>query len=301
MSLTIEIPSKTFLVGEYNILNGGDSILITSKPYFKFHLEKLSKAQQLIQPFHKNSPSARFILDNLNTFKDYSISFNNQHNSYGGFGASGAQFLGCYLAKQFLINGKLSIHDICPNTLLKTFWKYCSEQVQPSGGDIISQLYGPITLFNSHNVNIQTMEWKFAELGFYLIPTHHKLPTHQHLENLNICFDKDFDQTVKNVRIAINDQNCRNFIEQVNIFNNMLLSKKLVTENTIKLLKLTKKCSAILTAKGCGALGADVILIIFNKLDQKTVSEFLIKNNLHILASDHDTVSSVKIRYNDQN
>ncbi|NQY43352.1 MAG: hypothetical protein HRT87_08420 [Legionellales bacterium] len=304
MLLKILIPSKTFLVGEHHILNGGTAILIATKPFFKFTISKQSKGTNTLSiPFHKDSPPAKFINENLEIFKGYTIEFKDQHNNCGGFGASGAEFLGCYLAKEFLTSGNLSINKICSNSILNKYWEYCQDKIRPSGADIITQLHGSITIFNSLNFSIHNTTWQFDDLGFYLIPTYNKLATHLHLKNISSSFDSELEKTIINTKIAINSKDSSNFINQINIFNNYLINKDLVAKKTINLLHILKQCPTILAAKGCGALGADVILVLFNTKNKKRVLEFITEQNLTTIGSESDIVNGIKIISNnlDQN
>ena len=71
--MKLSIPSKTFLVGEYNVLFGGSAVLIATEPSFA------------IENNHINDP----------------------YNGNGGFGLSGAKFIASY----YDIYRNLNVHD----------------------------------------------------------------------------------------------------------------------------------------------------------------------------------------------
>ena len=81
----ISFPSKTFLIGEYAVMEGAPAILVNTQPRFKFHIQHPVKKKS--HPFHKNSPAGLFIEENKKVFSSVSIQYS---QAYGyGFGLSG--------------------------------------------------------------------------------------------------------------------------------------------------------------------------------------------------------------------
>src|SRR5262249_39804692 len=133
----------------------------------------------------------------------------------------------------------------------------------PSGADIIAQLTGGLCYFHPEKKLVETYIWPFPELELFLIRTGHKIPTHEHLETLtNIPKNELAAITLQGLQ-AIESQNSDDFIKAINNYAMCLQQLNFVAATTQTLLK--KLPSVVLAAKGCGALGADVVLAITMK------------------------------------
>ena len=124
-----EVPSKTFLVGEYIALSGHPAVLLTTTPCFK--------VQQIAEPklinIHPLSPAGRLWND---AHCDFGLSFEDPYQGMGGMGASTAQFIGVFQALNHQLSGERE-----EQALLEQYEQYAwsGKGRKPSGYDLRSR------------------------------------------------------------------------------------------------------------------------------------------------------------------
>ena len=131
----IEIPAKTFLLGEYTATQGGPSLVCTTRPYFSLTAELTS--HKPAPPFHPESPAGKWFSRHDALLAPYQFNFNNPYD-IGGLGASTAEFLGLYL---FILKcqNKAPPSD---NQLLADYRAVCHQTgLPPSGADLLAQYH----------------------------------------------------------------------------------------------------------------------------------------------------------------
>jgi len=253
LTFKLALPSKTFLVGEYAVLKGAPALILTTKPHFEFHA---CEGRHSIKGIHPDSPAGKFISDHFDIFKKYEIKFVDPHDGAGGFGASSAQFAGAYQC----LHSEVSI-----DALLDTYqhYAYRGTGFPPSGADVISQLYWKdITYFSKKDGMVKTYDWPFSDLTYELIQTGNKVATHEHLAVLgNFSCDK-LSLIVEDTVHAIERVDSSKFCDAIRAYREELLQIGLTCSNTHNLLLALDQDSNILASKGCGALGADIILSV---------------------------------------
>lgn len=293
MDLSLKIPSKTYLAGEYNILAGGNAILLSTTPYFEFSLTQ----GKYSHPFHAESPAGKFIARHHKLFENFQLDFHDPYNSNGGFGASGAQFIGAYCSKLFIQQGAISQQNLNIDEMLETYWSLIDSNPKPSGGDIVSQIHGGITCYNSEKKVVTTSTWTFDDIGFALIPTNLNVTTHTHLKKYAITLNESLDENVKNIQYSMQIGASSDFILWLEKFYAKLLAKNLCIDETLDIIKKFNSCEDILMAKGCGALGADVILVIYNINAKQKVVEFISDLGLNVVATESSLANQIEIQY----
>ncbi|MGZ3651866.1 MAG: hypothetical protein ACXWSC_11795, partial [Bdellovibrionota bacterium] len=82
----LRFPSKTFLLGEYAILQGSNALLLGHGPYFSCSHE----AGAAEAPFHPESPAGVWLKANP---VEARLRLQDPHEGRGGYGGSGAEFL----------------------------------------------------------------------------------------------------------------------------------------------------------------------------------------------------------------
>lgn len=256
--MQISTPSKTFLLGEYSVLKGGAGLLINTEP--RFVLKAIERnVNENFQ--HLNialqSPAAKYIQDNIDFFSLWNIEMHDPHNNLGGFGASSAQFLTV-----------LSLHKnkLSNKELVLEFHKYSNFEtsLKPSGYDLISQKLGGLA-FISNTLQSETLQWPFNDYSLYLYRTGNKLQTHEHLKKLeNKNFDK-LDGFAEKAKTALLNKDSSIFSEAINSFYSTLLKHDLVDTKTQALINEIKNQAGVVAVKGCGAMGADVIVVMSTK------------------------------------
>lgn len=273
------IPAKTFLIGEYLALAGGPAIVLTTEPCFSATLvggESDVTGGNLLSMVSPESPAGKFWQSK--NISGWHLKWDDPYLGTGGFGASTAQFLAAFNAynyllgdaeKRLLINRNKSQVD-WPVELLNAYYNIAWNGVGlcPSGYDLLAQTYSPSCVYiHKQTQQIKSYSWPFQDIEFKLIKTNYKLPTHKHLEQQLVLPDLClFEETVLSAQQAFERVDSRQLIHAINLYHKLLMQHNWVTQETQELLIKYLKNPNVLAAKGCGALGADVILLII-KLD----------------------------------
>jgi mevalonate kinase len=271
------IPGKTFLVGEYVALTQGPAILLNTSPYFELYLTN----RPLLEGLHPDCPAARWWKDNGK--KDYGLLWVDPYRGIGGLGASSAQFIAAFQASSSLSPNSFTLKD-----LLEAYYLYSwdGKGLKPSGYDIIAQTHLQSCVYIDQNSSIQTaFSWPFEELDFILAHTGKKLATHSYLSTTPQTDSKKLSAIVYQALDAFHTHNPATFINSINSYHRELQQLGLVANHTITLIKQLQKNSAVLAAKGCGALGADVILLITKKDQLQTLTQTVKGQGLQVIAS----------------
>lgn len=258
------IPGKTFLAGEYLALNQGPALLMTTTSCFEYSYSDIESNEGFF--LHPESPAARY-LKRHNFHKK--INWYDPYQNSGGLGASSAQFIGSYLACHREVKPQLS----------QMFRAYMDTEkgrskVPASGYDVLAQGLNQVVYINKADNVVEVLPWLFESLDFLLIHTGNKVNTHEHLLNFNLPkLEKLFKlyDVVECMRDAFKKGSVRLFLTMVNEFSDNLIALSLVAEKTVKILQELKTIPQVLAAKGCGALGADIVLVLFKRQDRDIV------------------------------
>ena len=134
----------------------------------------------------------------------------------------------------------------------------------PSGADVVSQWLGKVCIFSRPSI-AESIDWPFKDLSFALIRTGESLQTWKHLENLK---QKDFSQ-LQEIAIttleAVRSSSESLFIQSIHDYKTALEEEGLTHLLTKNILRELNSHSEVLAAKGCGAMGAEVISVFFKK------------------------------------
>lgn len=270
-----QIPGKTFLTGEYSVLVGGAALGLATKPYFEVSVLESTENNQ---PFHSESSAGKF----LNITKNkYQIIFEDSYqklNIKGGFGRSGAEFLSVMLAEG------------------KTFQEImdCYRQInqniknKPSGADLAFQYYGGICLAQIYKNEYKSFEWPFADLNFFVVATGIKVNTHTHLNDLDLENAKHLPKFSNQVIESFLNKNEKEFINNLSNWSRELNQCGLQLEESWVLKKNLEVYNEILLVKPCGALGADVILVFYQKSQKFKVENIIQNYDLKIVSESQD-------------
>ncbi len=301
-SLQLSIPGKCFLVGEYVALNQGPTLVFNSKPLFQFSAELSPSGKK---PFHPFSPAGRFYFAHQAEFSKYKISWLDPHQGKGGWGASSAQFLGLHyllqLEQRFGVEAEY-FFDL--HLLLNDYQVFAAGEGQtPSGADLVSQASGGITYFHRRNGKLQKFSWPFQDIGIAFIPTGHKVPTHEYLQTLApFAGDQAGDKLEAAVEMAFDGLRAVDsqlFVSGIVQFSQMLAAKDWIAPATLELVQLLQGLPGVLAIKGCGALGADLLMIVYQKDSQALarVSKELECRKLVITCTDAELASGPEIKF----
>lgn len=288
MSLVFSVPGKTFLAGEYLALHGGPTLVFLSQPYFKFTVTKGSGS---FPELHPQSPAGRFITKYKSYFDQFDAQFEDPYQGKGGFGASTAQFLSCYalwLYKDAAQQDMEKLLDI--KHLLEEYYfaAWTGEGIRPSGADLVGQLKGSLTFFEKRKGLISVKSWPFRDLDFFVIHTGNKIATHEHLKNLPEFNSDGLEKSFAVIKESFDTEDGKLFVQGINAYAQELANLNFTCDETLILLQEIRKLNGVKAAKGCGALGADVILAVTLKNETDEFKKYCERRGLPILASSND-------------
>lgn len=252
-----KVPAKTFLLGEYAALNGGSALILTSKPCFELTLID----EPGLNGIDSSSPAGRYWLGLPPV--EQGLSWHDPYEGIGGLGASSAQFLAVYLADCHLRNQQ-------PNrkTLLERYFQFAwnGKGIKPSGYDVMAQEQQQCVFINGQRHETCNYPWPFSELAFILVHSRHKLATHEHLQSFQLNFSTDrLSRLAEQGCMAFEQANDTLLVNAVNACQQQLEALQLITPDSVKAIADLKSNEGVVAAKGCGALGADVILLLVEK------------------------------------
>jgi mevalonate kinase len=160
--------------------------------------------------------------------------------------------------------------------ILSTYHHYATlpNQIPPSGADLIGQLTGGICYFNPNAQQLTSLSWSIPNLTFLLFRTQQKLATHEHLGQIQLPTDRAqaaMADTVEQLKQGLVNQDTNAIIHGVTRYRQLLSAQALTHPHTEALLTALDGLPGVNAAKGCGALGADVILVVADKEQRATI------------------------------
>ncbi|MCX7118207.1 MAG: hypothetical protein NTW94_09975 [Legionellales bacterium] len=274
------IPGKTFLVGEYAALAGLDAILLTTLPCFE-----VSKTTDVgLHGIHPESPAGRWWHAHGDT--GFGLLWVDPYQGLGGLGASSAQFIGAYHASMTTKphqQGLLEAYFELTETL---------EGLRPSGYDVLAQSLRGCVYINKTRMQHVYPVWPFQDIAFILLHTGQKLATHQHLSTMSI--PKGVDQLsvlVGDAQKALDAGDGHLLVTAVNAYHQKLSEMNLVADHSLHQVDVLKAMPEVLAAKGCGAMGADILLLLV-PMNQLAVVSSRLKSQAWTVIATSDDLSS---------
>lgn len=266
----ITVPSKTFIAGEYIATYGLPALVFVSEPRFefKFTIHSSETERKLLNSvFHVDSPAGKLWQENIHLLSHVEVNYYDPYNGSGGWGASTAQFLAVYCLTELLKTKNTiqrSLQSLDVRSLLDSYWKFSwnGKGLRPSGADLVAQLKGDICLVERNLGKITTLKWPFDNYEVIFFSTGNKVATHTHLEKSESLDLVNLEDTMEMILESLKDNNAMMFVEGINLYNDHLDDLNLVHPLTKQLIQNLMMNEKILAAKGCGALGADVVMLV---------------------------------------
>ena len=251
---------------------GGSALVLSTGPFFTLQCDVGSPN---LVGINELSPAGKLYKKHQRLFENLSLTFTDPHNSSGGFGASSAQF--ALLYKLIL---QLSNREFCIKDFLQEYHSFAPNNgVLPSGADCVCQFLNHNIYFDSANCIAEKFEFNLPNIAFAIFKTNFKVITHEHLQTLQADFDiSELQRYTQNVINGLKTMDETSVINGVNGFFQCLCEMNLVLQQTQETVSRLKRDNAILAAKGCGALGADTIIVLYEKRAKNHVIS--IANNL---------------------
>lgn len=278
-SVRLVLPSKTFILGEYAVLHQGAGLVLTTAPYFE--VSKLSgdagAPDQLVFP--EGCP-AQLYLAGVSPRMKSGWQFVDPHDGAGGWGRSSAEFLGVYLAvqQQLAWQGQGDGPTMPPampscavlKTLLSIYQTVAAAPgaCSPSGVDVLAQWLGGLAYVDIAQEQVERMIWPFQTVRLACLHTGDKLSTHIHLAKLALPDLQALQVITQSGYQALRQVDLSGFAHAISAYAAGLQALALVAKATQVLLKQLVKLPFVLAAKGCGAMGADVVCVLYQAAEE---------------------------------
>lgn len=269
----MKIPSKTYLLGEYIVLDSGPCLILNTPPCFTVNIHFTQKGQVPKPSFHPQSSAGLWLQKNAHFFVHAQIDFFDPHQGKGGFGASGAEFLAVYTA-QYGIEKNIDWLE----KMLESYWGVveATNGILPSGADLVAQGCGsedldpqsdvslPSSIIYWHRAKKQLdhLNWSFPDLSYCLIRSGYKCPTHQNIKKIPNHIVNEMSQVVEEGYKAFQSKNAAHFVDAIKNYADWMKKEGCLFTKTEEMIQFLYRSGFIEVAKGCGALGADVILVL---------------------------------------
>jgi mevalonate kinase len=292
-ALEFSVAGKTFMAGEYLALTGGPALILATEPRFKLFVQPGLESQN---PFHPQSPAGQFCKTHSTFFSQFQLRFEDPYR-VGGFGASSAQFAllhAFWQAKEEAFGESERFFDW--HQMLLDYRSLAYEGSPPSGADVIGAVSGGLTWFDRLHGKLQTFAWPFSEHCFFVAHTGQKLATHEHLKNLGSFETAEFENAMQVIHRGLTLINFEEFLEGLRSYRTQLEKQNRVVEFTLQKVKTLSQNQNVLFAKGCGAMGSDVILVFCRKEHSHEVSSLIAKEQLLIVADSSKVSPGLKIQ-----
>ena len=289
------VPYKTFLLGEYAVLHTGQALLLATRPGFYYEVAEVSQGDDWMQVWRslqkQLSLSEACPVTNLwrQICQVMGVRVDVSTETHKGFGSSGALAWLAFICAYRARHG--SYPDKTESFLLESMREYddlmCAQPgYSPSGGDMICQFMGQVTGIDKRKKVYTTSPWPFSGLGFALIHTGNKVWTHNHLRQLSFSESKLimlYEQAVQAFLVA--EQAA--FVQAFCQYQNNLVTQGLQISHTTKLLASLESLPGFVAGKGCGALGAEVMCVLY---EQSCRQSFLreVQRQCTVVATEQD-------------
>lgn len=265
--IEISCPAKTFIMGEYAALEGGSAIVLNTAPRFACRIQKSNKPQKIDMP--ENSPAGQWIRKNPQDFGSLDIHWINPYKNKGGLGLSSAQFNILYAYSFILRQG--NIDHIKPQEIWRSYRSLKYEGFLPSGADVICQWVGGVGVFEQDPLSVETLTSSLPDLQCFVLRTGEYFETYKYLKNLKLKDVSDLKKISKEGVQAMKQRDEEAFIQAINDYRKALTAQNYVTKKTQEILDRFTKIKSIKACKGCGAMGAETLLVFYKKEDEEEV------------------------------
>lgn len=280
--IAFEIPSKTFIIGEYLAINGTASMILATEPSFYVNVTDDKR-----YGYHPESPAGQ--LRQELGLENVGFTFVDPHDGRGGFGRSTAEYLSVFLYDLVENQEINNITDNILNHLEEFIYKYqniCGEkEYKPSGADLVAQVCGGLTWYDGMNFLTEKLAWPFPGYDIFIFHTGKKLATHEHLKDLKDLDLRRLIPILVAARTSLDSMNLKVFCESINYYYDLLdelgLSDKRVRESVEKL----RENDEVLAAKGCGAMGVDTVIVIGESSNAEKIKELCYGEDFQYISS----------------
>ena len=267
--IEISCPAKTFIVGEYAVLDGGPAIILNTSPRFVCRIQKNSTECRI--DLAENSPADQWVKKHPQDFSSVQLEWIDNYKAKGGLGFSSAQFNILYAYSFILREGH--IDQITPQEVWRSYRKLNFKGFIPSGADIITQWVGGVTIFEQSPLSVESLTSSFPDLDCMIFRTGDYFETHEYLKNFELSDMSDLKKIAETAVKAMKQKEESAFISAIEDYRKALKRKSYITAKSEEILNRLEKIKAIKALKACGAMGAETIIVFYNKQDKEEVKK----------------------------
>jgi mevalonate kinase len=294
MTIEFSAPSKTFLAGEYAVLRGGPALVLNTEP--RFALRAWRGPGDILKGIPEGSPAWHWLHERSPLLDGWNLEFSDPHGGRGGFGASSAQFLFVHCLTTFLQSSVGRVAQGLDRAALLNDFRVLSGGVA-SGADLLAQSVGQVAAVQPETGEVKGSAWPFSDLEFAIVRTGHKLPTHEHLKRLDTSLLSALVNPAWDTLEAFNRGQAGEFVDRVRAYAAELRRLGLQSEKTAALTDEIGTESWCLAAKGCGALGADTLLFLFEPARAADALAGLKRRGLDVVAGERDLGPGLQMKW----
>lgn len=276
----IKIPSKSFLMGEYSVLSEGWCLVHLHDPSFKVYSEQKKRKSY----FHPQSP-AGVLFNSLEDENKHDFTFEDPYRGSGGFGGSTAEVIS-------VMKMSKKLKSLNPKDAFNLYMSlFKSKKVKPSGADFYGQYSclnntGSTLMFKGGSLeSSEIMDWPFSGVKVLILKRNKKINTQNHLESFSFS-DKALKELKQISKKAVDHFKSSNleFFSMVDEFTETQHRFNLLLKETLKELNIIKSIDGVVSARGCGALGADVVAVFYKAdFSKEKILEKIFEKEVNLL------------------
>ena len=266
--IEISCPAKTFIIGEYAVLDGGPAVVLNTSPRFVCRIQKNPTVDKIDLP--ENSPAGQWIKKHPQDFHSTQLEWDNIYKG-GGLGFSSAQFNILYAYSFILREGH--IDHINPKEIWRSYRSLKFEGFIPSGADIITQWVGGVTVFEQSPLSIETLTSSLPDLDCLVLRTGDYFETYKYLKSFKLGNVSELKEIAQSAVTAMKQKEETAFISAINDYRKELKRKNYITARSEEILNRLEKVKAIKALKACGAMGAETLIAFYNTQDAEEVKK----------------------------
>ena len=256
----IHIPAKTFVLGEYSVTEDGLAIVLLSEPCFEARFSAGAPAEL-------SAPIAKFINLHPQELANTRCDFIDPYHGVGGLGASSAEFLAWIKYYHQVKGGRFDITNAEHYQQALQEFIVCSSGatgIRPSGADMIAQNARGLAFVDLSSSRLESIAWPFDEIELCLVHTKHKVATHEHLAKVKSGGDFSLlGENARSFKRALAASSVDGVVGSINSSCAELDRLGFLRPRSKEIINSALNHDFCLAAKGCGAMGADVILFVF--------------------------------------
>jgi len=188
---------------------------------------------------------------------------------------------------------RLKLNKDCIISKKQNTKKQNAKAIPPSGADIVAQCYGAnsnknqLLFIDFSKKEITPLPYFSDDIKLYILHTGIKIQTHEHLSDKikeNFPYAKLIDE-VHNALNSIKQHNPTALGQVMNTYASILQKAGYMAEHTKEHLNVIQKMPGVLGAKGCGAMGSDVLLVLLKNNVREEFKKLCLSRNLRLVAT----------------